>query len=84
MNRELILAIVTAILIPLCPAQQKTPEEMAKAAAAARQKDHETAIQMNELAGHIRNQYWRAPRVPAIRRANHEDHAVVRDVAQRQ
>jgi hypothetical protein len=53
MNRELILAIVTAILIPLCPAQQKTPEEMAQAAAAARQKDRQTAIQMNELAGHI-------------------------------
>jgi len=57
MNRELILAIVTAILIPLCPAQRKPPADVARAAAAAaaaRQKDRETAIQMNELAGHIR------------------------------
>jgi hypothetical protein len=53
MKISLILAAVAAILIPLCPAQQKTPEEMAQAAAAARQKDRQTAIQMNELAGHI-------------------------------
>ncbi len=58
MKISLTLAVVAAILIPLGPAQRKTPEDVAKAvkaAAAARQKDHETAIRMNELAGHIRS-----------------------------
>ena len=52
---SLIFAVIAAVLIPLGPSQRKTPEDMARAAAAARQKDRETAIQMNELAGHIRS-----------------------------
>jgi hypothetical protein len=54
MKISLVLAAVAAVLMPLGLAQRKTPEDMARAAAAARQKDRETAIEMNELAGHIR------------------------------
>ncbi|MFZ0664015.1 MAG: hypothetical protein WAM66_15105 [Acidobacteriaceae bacterium] len=55
MNRGLLLAIIAALFLPLTPAQEKpSAKEMARAAA-AQQKERQSSIQINQLAGDIRS-----------------------------